>query len=468
MTHAHSVTEPNDLDRCRDIPRLIHDDDFGNALRHQVVKFLDLAVVQADTALRRAFADALGFLSAVNTETGTALGGALDAVQADPAGAQRIERIIRMDNLAGFGIGPRGLDELAVGLDAEGSGGGVLAFGAEADSVPFDEDLVFLPDFQREGGAIDLQMEGAFGSFTTGTGSGGGGTNAVNRMIAEGLRGVDFVAINTDAQALVQSNASNKIRIGEKLTRGLGAGGGRFGKGILVVRQEDGSWANPVFITVAGGSIGWQIGVESIDIILVFKSTRSLEGIMKGKFTLGADASVAAGPVGRQASASTDILLKSEIYSYSRSRGLFAGLAVDGASIQINHDANEAFYGSGHALPADIHGHASSPVVRVSGLPGGSEAWWLLATVLGSALAFVDATVVNIALPRLGADLGADASGLQWTVNGYTLSLAALILLGGSLSDRFGRRRIFVVGAHPTARAPATARTMSISRCGFD
>jgi lipid-binding SYLF domain-containing protein len=133
--------------------------------------------------------------------------------------------------------------------------------------------------------------------------------------------------------------------------------GGRYGKGILMVRQKDGSWSNPVFITVAGGSIGWQIGVESIDIILVFKSTRSIEGIMKGKFTLGADASVAAGPVGRQASASTDILLKSEIYSYSRSRGLFAGLALDGASIQINHDANEAFYGAGYALPADIIGN---------------------------------------------------------------------------------------------------------------
>ena len=141
--------------------------------------------------------------------------------------------------------------------------------------------------------------------------------------------------------------------------------GGRYGKGILVVRQKDGSWSNPVFITIAGGSIGWQIGVESIDIILVFKSSRGMEGIMKGKFTLGADASVAAGPVGRQASASTDILLKSEIYSYSRSRGLFAGLALDGAGIQINHDANEAFYGTGYALPADIIGNRKLKVPPV-------------------------------------------------------------------------------------------------------
>ena len=143
--------------------------------------------------------------------------------------------------------------------------------------------------------------------------------------------------------------------------------GGRYGRGILVVRENDGSWSNPVFISITGGSIGWQIGVESIDIILVFKSSRSIEGIMKGKFTLGADASVAAGPVGRQASASTDILLKSEIYSYSRSRGLFAGLALDGAGIQVNHDANEDFYGKGYALPGDIVGNKDLKLPPVVG-----------------------------------------------------------------------------------------------------
>lgn len=143
--------------------------------------------------------------------------------------------------------------------------------------------------------------------------------------------------------------------------------GGRYGRGVLVIRDKDGSWSNPVFISITGGSIGWQVGVESIDIVLVFKSNRSIQGVLKGKFTLGADASIAAGPVGRQASASTDILLKSEIYSYSRSRGLFAGLAVEGASIQINHDANESFYGAGHALPEDIIGSKdlkTQPVVE--------------------------------------------------------------------------------------------------------
>jgi lipid-binding SYLF domain-containing protein len=121
--------------------------------------------------------------------------------------------------------------------------------------------------------------------------------------------------------------------------------GGRYGTGVLLVRNEERAWSDPSFISLAGGSIGWQAGVESIDIILVFKSSRSIERIRTGRFTLGADASIAAGPVGRQASAGTDIQLKSEIYSYSRSRGLFAGLSLEGASMQIDEEDNEVYYG---------------------------------------------------------------------------------------------------------------------------
>lgn len=131
--------------------------------------------------------------------------------------------------------------------------------------------------------------------------------------------------------------------------------GARFGSGIVLVRDEKtGEWSNPAFIQIGGGSVGWQIGAESIDIIFVFKSRKSIENMMNGKFTLGADAGVAAGPVGRQAGAATDILLKSEIYSYSRSRGLFAGLSVEGAVLQIDDDANKAFYGEDVARSADI------------------------------------------------------------------------------------------------------------------
>jgi lipid-binding SYLF domain-containing protein len=120
--------------------------------------------------------------------------------------------------------------------------------------------------------------------------------------------------------------------------------GGRRGKGVLVVRRANGEWSNPAFITLTGGSIGWQIGGQSTDIILVFKSARSVEGITDGKFTLGADAAVAAGPVGRQAAAATDASFQAEVYSYSRSRGLFAGIALEGAALQIDETANRSFY----------------------------------------------------------------------------------------------------------------------------
>ncbi|MBU4260769.1 MAG: lipid-binding SYLF domain-containing protein [Proteobacteria bacterium] len=120
--------------------------------------------------------------------------------------------------------------------------------------------------------------------------------------------------------------------------------GGRYGTGLMMVRDIRGDWHYPVMVSLTGGSVGFQIGAQSTDIILVFKSLKSVEAIQKGKFTLGADASVAAGPVGRHAEADTDIKLESEIYSYSRSRGLFAGVALEGGALQIDHDATWAFY----------------------------------------------------------------------------------------------------------------------------
>jgi lipid-binding SYLF domain-containing protein len=120
--------------------------------------------------------------------------------------------------------------------------------------------------------------------------------------------------------------------------------GGRRGHGVLVVRDKQGRFSSPVFITMTGGSFGWQWGVQSTDIVLVFTTPKGIEGINGGKVTLGADASVAAGPVGRQASAATDASLKAEVYSYSRTRGVFAGLALDGSAITMDDSANAAFY----------------------------------------------------------------------------------------------------------------------------
>lgn len=141
-----------------------------------------------------------------------------------------------------------------------------------------------------------------------------------------------------------------------KVGFGIGA---RRGRGILVVRQDDSSWSNPAFITMTGGSIGWQVGAQSTDVILVFRTRKGVERIANGKFTLGADASVAAGPVGRHTSVATDIRFQAEVVSYSRSRGLFAGVAFEGAGITMDRKANAAFYGSSSMTPEQIF--VSSP-----------------------------------------------------------------------------------------------------------
>ncbi|HZP65943.1 MAG TPA: lipid-binding SYLF domain-containing protein [Rudaea sp.] len=123
--------------------------------------------------------------------------------------------------------------------------------------------------------------------------------------------------------------------------------GGRHGVGMVSIKTADGTWSNPSFVSMTGGSIGFQAGVQSTDVVLVFRTQRGVDSIVHGKFTLGADASVAAGPVGRNAQAATDAQLKAEIYSYSRSRGLFAGVSLDGSVLAIDNDANQAVYGEG-------------------------------------------------------------------------------------------------------------------------
>jgi lipid-binding SYLF domain-containing protein len=122
--------------------------------------------------------------------------------------------------------------------------------------------------------------------------------------------------------------------------------GGRHGKGVIMVRKGSKNWSYPSFISMTGGSVGFQIGVQKADIILVFKDKKSVRTISDGKFTLGAGASVVAGPIGRKAEADTDIKFEAEIYSYSKSKGLFAGISVEGASLSMDTDANAKFYRS--------------------------------------------------------------------------------------------------------------------------
>jgi lipid-binding SYLF domain-containing protein len=125
--------------------------------------------------------------------------------------------------------------------------------------------------------------------------------------------------------------------------------GARFGTGVMLVRNEDRSWSNPVFVSTGGGSWGLQAGGQVSDIVLVFTTRDSIEGITDGKLTLGADASVAAGPVGRTAMAGTSVTFDAEVYAYSKAQGLFAGVSLEGNGIFIAKKANRRFHGDDSA-----------------------------------------------------------------------------------------------------------------------
>jgi SH3 domain-containing YSC84-like protein 1 len=127
---------------------------------------------------------------------------------------------------------------------------------------------------------------------------------------------------------------------------GLGVGG-QYGTGVVLRRNPSTrKWGPPAFITLVGGSFGWQVGVQATDLVLLVMSDVSLRGLFHDKFTIGADASVAAGPIGRDASASTDIALSAGILSYSRAKGIYAGVSLQGTVMQANWEANERYYGS--------------------------------------------------------------------------------------------------------------------------
>src|SRR5271163_3874317 len=127
--------------------------------------------------------------------------------------------------------------------------------------------------------------------------------------------------------------------------------GGSYGRGVATCRTGHG-WSAPMFIAIDGGSVGYQIGGSSTDIVMLFMNAKALQSLLSDKFKLGADASVAAGPVGRNATAATDLKLNAEILSYSRAKGVFAGVSLDGAVVQADKSGDQAFYG------ADVDRHA--------------------------------------------------------------------------------------------------------------
>lgn len=144
--------------------------------------------------------------------------------------------------------------------------------------------------------------------------------------------------------------------------------GGQRGRGILSVRGESGTWSAPAFLTLTGGSIGLQIGAQATDLVLVIMNRRGLENLVRNQFKVGADASVAAGPVGRDAQAATDIQMRAQILSYSRARGVFAGVTINGSTIRQDKDANQRFYGKPYETKQIVF-------ERLGGAPEPVAAW---------------------------------------------------------------------------------------------
>ena len=164
-----------------------------------------------------------------------------------------------------------------------------------------------------------------------------------------------FFTIPMESIPPAMLSAAEGVAIFPNMIKGGFIFGVNYGKGVLHVRRPDRSWSPPVMVTMGGGSVGFQAGVQAADIILVFATPRSLQGILNGqKVTLGADASIAAGPIGMSANAGTDARLGAEIYSYARSRGLFLGVSLGGSDLSVDHNADAMLYSRFNVTPADV------------------------------------------------------------------------------------------------------------------
>jgi lipid-binding SYLF domain-containing protein len=136
--------------------------------------------------------------------------------------------------------------------------------------------------------------------------------------------------------------------------------GGKGGKGVATCRTANG-WSAPAFITISGGSWGLQIGVEAVDVVLIIQNEKGMQRLLSSNFQIGADASAAAGPVGRHAEAGTDWKMDTEILTYSRAKGAFAGLTLEGASLRQDDDSRHAIYGRNVTTRAILLGKVAPP-----------------------------------------------------------------------------------------------------------
>ena len=148
------------------------------------------------------------------------------------------------------------------------------------------------------------------------------------------------------------------------MKKGAFVWGGQYGQGVVTCRTGHG-WSGPVFIRMAGGSFGLQIGAQSTDLVLVAVNDRGFQDLLKSKFKIGGDASAAAGPVGRSGQASTDWKMNAELLSYSRNKGMFAGIDLDGTSVSQNTEDTETYYGTAASFETILQGEVPVPAGAV-------------------------------------------------------------------------------------------------------
>ena len=250
--------------------------------------------------------------------------------------------------------------------------------------------------------------------------------------------------------------------------------GVRHGRGVLLIRDAVGTWQPPQFISINGGSVGWQVGLQATDLVLVFKTTNSIRGLLRGKVTLGADISVAAGPVGRDASAATDSTLRAEILSYSRSRGLFAGVALDGSVVQVDPLSNTAFYAA-PAPPLAQPGTSitlPTPAVellrRINGYAGpGGPAGPVAPAVPAAPAGMVGAPVFPPGAPPTLGPPAMAPQPLAPPPNVETLRRdlrAASVTLRGMLGDQWGKYLAMPADLFAADRQPSDAEMAAVLR----
>ncbi len=181
--------------------------------------------------------------------------------------------------------------------------------------------------------------------------------------------------INAPDKGIPEEVVSNAkcIVVVPHLVKGAFVIGGQHGRGIATCRTNEG-WSAPAFVSVGGGSWGLQIGVEGVDLVMLVMNDHGLQRLLSSKFQIGADASASAGPVGRHASAGTDWTMKTEILTYSRSNGVFAGISLDGAVVEQDEDSTRAIYGSDPSFHAVLSGKVHAPDSTLKFLKAVSEA----------------------------------------------------------------------------------------------